>query len=387
MATFPHVPVHLITLTIMLLFVPGRLGNMETDKNCYVDLAQVFFRYCQAHSITTTSDNFVTYKNPELSTWKIGLSRYIEININGTKIKDRKYYNNYQESLDDKPNQNRRDKPYKLAMRAYGHGLGNKMFMYASSFAVAQWNKMEFIYDNPRKEIESIFQPTARILHYEPNLTDSFLQLKTYTCCEFYPALKSLPPENIHLSGYLQSWRYLEPWEKDIRREFTFQDHIQSTARESLSNMVAQLKKTSENPTFIGLHVRRGDFTYDQNLISHGHKVADAAYIHRAMAYFKDRYPDSIFIVCSDEIPWCKKNIPDTDGNVVFTEESNPAYVDLAILSLCNHTIMTVGTFSWWAAWLAGGEATYYADWPQQGSGFEGSMNKSDYFLPHWIGL
>ena len=34
--------------------------------------------------------------------------------------------------------------------------------------------------------------------------------------------------------------------------------------------------------------------------------------------------------------------------------------MDFAIFSLCNHTLATVGTFSWWVGWVAGVVTTYY---------------------------
>ncbi|KAH3835789.1 hypothetical protein DPMN_109153 [Dreissena polymorpha] len=39
---------------------------------------------------------------------------------------------------------------------------------------------------------------------------------------------------------------------------------------------------------------------------------------------------------------------------VAFLEGNSDA-VDMAVLSLCDHTIVSTGTFGWWAAWLAGG--------------------------------
>ena len=32
------------------------------------------------------------------------------------------------------------------------------------------------------------------------------------------------------------------------------------------------------------------------------------------------------------------------------------------LLATCNHSIITIGTFGWWAAWLAGGRVVYYGD-------------------------
>ena len=69
--------------------------------------------------------------------------------------------------------------------------------------------------------------------------------------------------------------------------------------------------------------------------------------------------------------------------------ENSPMEVDLAVLSRCNHTIMTVGTFGWWAAWLASGQVVYYANFPRPNSPLatEFSKSKADYFPPNWVGL
>jgi len=60
---------------------------------------------------------------------------------------------------------------------------------------------------------------------------------------------------------------------------------------------------------------------------------------------------------------------------------------DMAILTMCQHTIITVGTFGWWAAWLTNGTTVYYKDWPHRGSLLAAANSHADYFPPHWIPL
>ena len=76
-------------------------------------------------------------------------------------------------------------------------------------------------------------------------------------------------------------------------------------------------------------------------------------------------------------MPWGRKNLEDTEGDLFFAgagetlteQDANGNVVgiddnvcfDLAMLSQCNHTIITRGTFSMWAALLAGGE--YYTEY------------------------
>jgi hypothetical protein len=60
---------------------------------------------------------------------------------------------------------------------------------------------------------------------------------------------------------------------------------------------------------------------------------------------------------------------------------------DLAILSQCNHTIMTVGTYGWWAGYLAGGITIYYKNFPKPGSELSFIFNREEFFPQEWIGL
>ena len=64
------------------------------------------------------------------------------------------------------------------------------------------------------------------------------------------------------------------------------------------------------------------------------------------MSFYRRRYRNVHFVVCSDDISWCMENIHSPD--VTFSE-SKEQITDMAILSLCDLPIITVGTFSWWA--------------------------------------
>jgi len=72
--------------------------------------------------------------------------------------------------------------------------------------------------------------------------------------------------------------------------------------------------------------------------------------------------------------------------NVTFSVKHNTSH-DLALLANCDHSIMTTGTFSWWAAWLANGITVYYTDFPRPGSILSTRMRSKDFFRPDWIGM
>jgi len=144
--------------------------------------------------------------------------------------------------------------------------------------------------------------------------------------------------------------------------------------------------------------------------------VADVRYFRRAVRYMTRKFPRDqlVFVVCSDDLHWSKQNFPDavsrevyhvtvgrpsnasvagnrtrtnsTSAVVVFSERHG-AEEDLAILGACNHTIMTVGTYGWWAGYLTSGITIYYRNFPSRYSELWQWFSREDHFPPHWIGL
>jgi hypothetical protein len=54
-------------------------------------------------------------------------------------------------------------------------------------------------------------------------------------------------------------------------------------------------------------------------------------------------------MVFSDDIEWCKENLQLENSTFVSTDSD---YVDLCLMSMCNHHIIANSSFSWWGAWL-----------------------------------
>src|SRR5206468_3243249 len=112
-----------------------------------------------------------------------------------------------------------------------------------------------------------------------------------------------------------------------------------------------------------------------------GYMSSNIDYLLRAANYFLSTFhpvfSNFVFVVCSDDVLWSKANlrsseiidfrnfmrflsdaaeVSDRDPNptvIVAYSENKTAEEDMALLAMCNHTIMTVGTFGWWAGYLA----------------------------------
>lgn len=166
----------------------------------------------------------------------------------------------------------------------------------------------------------------------------------------------SLPPVDVVVCCYMESRHYFAGREQQVRRMFTFREAVLRQARESLETLPPDV-------TRVGVHVRRLGIK----------QVAPLAYVERAMDWFRFRYARVHFVVCSDDPGWCKRQLGQRDVSV---SEGQEPEVDLAVLSLMQHSIVTTGTYGWWGAWLAKGKVVYWK-----------KAQQWDFYPPEWVGL
>lgn len=276
--------------------------------------------------------------------------------------------------------------------------LGNLMFGHASMLGMANKTGLDpIVSERNRLLLNSFDLGTA----HEAIRTSEWL-----TCNEqfasaydetFIGKILQHPDRNALMFGYFQSWRYFDHIRLRIIKEFQFKSQFRDSASKFVEAATRrhypgsiQNETLRNNILRIGIHVRRGDMLATSS-VHKGFTVADAGYLARAMAYLEkvlhNTHSYLMYIVVSDDITWCRKNIVSTTHPIEFGAVNNGPEVDLAILASCNHTIATVGTFSWWAGYLAGGITVYYKNFPANGSEIASVFHAEDYFPPTWIGL
>jgi Glycosyl transferase family 11 len=144
--------------------------------------------------------------------------------------------------------------------------------------------------------------------------------------------------DGTNFDGYFQSWRYFEHIEERLRVEFRFREDIEKQARQALDS------RGAGGRIVVGINVRRGDYTLPS--FAELHVLPCPSYYLRAAATFPC---GSLFVVVSDDIEWCRRNLPVDD--FVFFDSGN-YWIDMAALTFCDHNIISASTFSWWAACL-----------------------------------
>ena len=180
--------------------------------------------------------------------------------------------------------------------------------------------------------------------------------------------------------SYLQDWEMIADVEDELREAFRpsqtaiaiLDDHLEVTGQTWLRSLPDET---------ISLHVRRGDNT---NLKTHPigtWPLPTAEYYDAALKLMPDS-PDVPVIVFSDDIPWCENNLhvgsnvkcvkggpqrsPEYGLGAAYYDEPPMDWIDLQLMTLCKHHILSNSTYSWWGAFLGekqGSITTYPNHW------------------------
>ena len=182
-----------------------------------------------------------------------------------------------------------------------------------------------------------------------------------------------IPHNNKHMKlyGYFTSYKYLDP-ERNyilslIDSSSGLTDEVDAAYKE------IQQKIPAGHHPLVSVHIRRGDSLQNETL-----KKLSIDYYRQSMKHFND----VLFLVFSDDIPWCKKNL---EHESLFFVENQKAYVDLLLMARCDHHIIANSTFSWWGAYLNKSKekkVIYPYPWFV---GEKASRDLSDFLYPEWI--
>ncbi|KAK3086219.1 hypothetical protein FSP39_015373 [Pinctada imbricata] len=285
------------------------------------------------------------------------------------------------------PTMERKQGPKYITVRFQGR-LGNNMFQYASLIGIAQRNNLVAI-NNGDNHLNRVFKvKTVSWREYQSLPFTTTYEEKHG--CTFENAVFNLgTSENVMLNGYYQSWKYFaDPitFKRLKRHDFQFVDNLRIRATLQFFRIILpKVRNYDGKVIYIAVHIRRGDMVHREEYVRIGYTSPDIGYLNRAMEKFRSLYKNCLFIIASDDIGWCHQTI--TSDDAVFLPNGNPPELDMAILAQCDHTLMTVGSYGWWVAWLVGGTTIYYSGYPTPNSSLAEEFNSEDYRPQSWIGM
>ncbi len=168
------------------------------------------------------------------------------------------------------------------------------------------------------------------------------------------------PDVNTELLGYFQSDKYFEEITAEIKEEFSFKKELRESAQPLLPA-----------DQMVSIHVRRTDYCQKGDY----HTNLTRVYYQKALQLFPNHRP----VVFSDDIDWCKKEMTWLTNDPLFMV--NDTCTDLYLMSLCQSHIIANSSFSWWAAWLGGGDTVA----PKKWFGRNGPQDFKDVYCDGWL--
>lgn len=244
-------------------------------------------------------------------------------------------------------------------------GLGNQLFIYGAGLALARHvdaplrvNCAWFSSQNLRALELDMLEPDPSIIFYESPISFSArvaskVRRELFGSDGVYrePASFQFSPDFWHitpgstLSGYFQSWKYLNPIATEIRSRVL----ITSTPSRWFTSME---EKLSSLGAWTSIHVRRGDYLNPGTREIHG--LVERSYYEQATRMTATLEGHRNFVVFSDDATAAKELFAGICGTVTFIESppETPALETLQLMAQASASVIANSSFSWWGAWL-----------------------------------
>jgi galactoside 2-L-fucosyltransferase 1/2 len=244
--------------------------------------------------------------------------------------------------------------------------LGNQLFQWASISNIATENGMRSCITGGELEdfFEGVKDRCVEPFPWQCVVEDGYGKWQQF----------QLQHTDTVIVGSLQSYKYFDP---SLREHMKFKPH--------LSNHAQLFLETLQHKVLVGIHMRR----YEASHL----RTPSQGYFEHAMDMFTRRYNDVGFVVVCEDIEWCANQPQFQRENIHISSEKRHYAVDMAILAACDHIILSVGTFGWWAAFIGpdsrlGGVVVYYdSEFVADAQGNVGMLQLEDYYPPHWIAV
>lgn len=108
----------------------------------------------------------------------------------------------------------------------------------------------------------------------------------------------------------------------------------------------------SERET-VCISIRRGDYITNET-VNRRMNICSRDYFKEAVSLLNSKINNPVYIVFSDDVSWCRKNIDFIRDNECYFETGNdPVWEKLRLMYSCKHFIISNSTFSWWAQYLS----------------------------------
>lgn len=147
---------------------------------------------------------------------------------------------------------------------------------------------------------------------------------------------------NIIFYGSFESEKYFEKYKKDIFSIYSPKNGKIEKNRE-MYNII-------EHTNSVCVTIRRGDFLIDK--FKKDFYICTPEYFEKAIEKMDTILEKPQYIIFSDDIEWCKKNIK-FPNHTLYENGNDPIWEKIRLMYSCKNFIISNSTFSWWAQYLS----------------------------------
>jgi hypothetical protein len=234
-------------------------------------------------------------------------------------------------------------------------GLGNQMFQYAFYISLKNKSKYTYYWVAPYKrhngfELENVFgiinniflNNLLKIIKFSSRYFGVKHEEIEWGNFSYFSSSKFL----IYHSGYWQSEKYFNQIQDIIRKSYEFDETKLNKGSKVILEKINSVISVS-------IHIRRGDYLSDTGASKLLGNICTLNYYTKAIEYLTETLSNNIsFFVFSDDINWVKNTF--TNYNLIYIDCNlcENSWMDMFLMSKCNHNIIANSSFSWWGAWL-----------------------------------
>ena len=166
--------------------------------------------------------------------------------------------------------------------------------------------------------------------------------------CSYEPEVWTFDKEkDWYLDGLWQNIMYWDGILADIRKAFSFQNENRYTEQDLI------WKEQIENSYSVSIHVRRGDF------VNSKFDICSPDYYEKAMLRLQQElencgvdWNDIRYFFFTDDTEYVEQTFKAVHNKEIIRHKTADAILDMELMSMCRHHIISNSTFAWWAAWL-----------------------------------
>lgn len=150
-----------------------------------------------------------------------------------------------------------------------------------------------------------------------------------------------------YLVGYWACEKYYADIMDVIRKDISFPQSSDSALQDKNNAVIRQMQELQS----VSVHIRRGDYLDDVNRSLFG-GICTEVYYRKAIEYMREKLPEAVFFLFSDDIPYVKEHYRGVDFRIIDWNQGKNSYYDMMLMSRCKHNICANSTFSFWGARL-----------------------------------